>query len=95
MSKVKIEGNRVYFHCPGCDSVHGVDSTRWTFNGDANRPTISPSILCTWQPRPDRCHSFVRDGRIEFLSDCTHALAGQTVDLPEFYLFDQGDGVEG
>jgi hypothetical protein len=29
------------------------------------------------------CHSFVRDGRIEFLSDCTHALAGQTVDLPE------------
>lgn len=30
-----------------------------------------------------RCHSFIRDGRIQFLSDCTHALAGQTVDLPE------------
>lgn len=30
------------------------------------------------------CHSFVTDGRIQFLSDCTHALAGQTVDLPEF-----------
>jgi len=29
------------------------------------------------------CHSFVRDGRIEFLSDCTHAFAGQTVELPE------------
>lgn len=28
------------------------------------------------------CHSFVRDGRIEFLGDSTHALAGQTVDLP-------------
>jgi hypothetical protein len=28
------------------------------------------------------CHSFVRDGRIEFLSDCTHRLAGQTVPLP-------------
>lgn len=27
------------------------------------------------------CHSFVRDGRIEFLSDCTHSLAGKTVDL--------------
>lgn len=27
------------------------------------------------------CHSFVRDGCIEFLGDCTHALAGQTVDL--------------
>jgi len=30
-----------------------------------------------------RCHSFVRDGRIQFLTDSTHALAGQTVDLPD------------
>ena len=30
------------------------------------------------------CHSFVTDGRIQFLSDCTHALAGQTVDLPDW-----------
>lgn len=29
------------------------------------------------------CHSFVTDGRIQFLGDCTHALAWQTVDLPE------------
>lgn len=28
------------------------------------------------------CHSFVTDGRIQFLGDCTHTLAGQTVDLP-------------
>jgi hypothetical protein len=28
------------------------------------------------------CHSFVREGQIEFLSDCTHNLASQTVDLP-------------
>lgn len=83
--KAKIEGNRVYFQCPGCDEVHGIDPTKWTFNGDAERPTISPSILCTWgQSKPGRCHSFVRDGRIEFLSDCTHALAGKTVDLPEY-----------
>lgn len=30
------------------------------------------------------CHSFVTDGRIQFLTDSTHALAGQTVDLPDF-----------
>lgn len=29
------------------------------------------------------CHSFVRDGQIQFLGDCTHALAGQTVPLPD------------
>lgn len=34
-------------------------------------------------PKPLVCHSFVTDGRIKFLSDCTHSLAGQTVDLPE------------
>lgn len=29
-----------------------------------------------------QCHSFVRDGRIEFLTDSTHAMSGRTVDLP-------------
>lgn len=33
---------------------------------------------------PVVCHSFVTDGQIQFLSDCSHELAGQTVDLPEF-----------
>lgn len=30
------------------------------------------------------CHSFVTDGKIEYLNDSTHALAGQTIDLPEW-----------
>lgn len=34
-------------------------------------------------PIPFVCHSFVRDGKIQFLSDCTHELAGQTVELEE------------
>jgi len=43
---------------------------------------------CNWEDKEEFpelqcriCHSFVTDGRIQFLSDCTHALAGQTVDL--------------
>ncbi|KMO34765.1 ammonia monooxygenase [Methylobacterium variabile] len=36
------------------------------------------------EPRPFVCHSFVTDGQIQFLGDCTHALAGQTVPLPDF-----------
>ena len=78
----------------------------WGFNGDLERPTLTPSILwrtghyagamplgeCPICKRAQErehetfcvvCHSFVRDGRIQFLPDCTHALAGQTVDLPE------------
>lgn len=36
------------------------------------------------EPEPRVCHSFVRNGQIEFLSDCTHALAGKTVELPDW-----------
>ena len=72
-------------------------AANWTYNGDATAPTFSPSVLVTYngsdagqvtqeghRAPPAVCHSFVTDGRIQFLSDCTHALAGQTVDLPEF-----------
>lgn len=30
----------------------------------------------------DVCHSFITDGRIQYLGDCTHHLAGQTVAIP-------------
>jgi len=33
------------------------------------------------EPVPLICHSFVKDGNIEFLGDCTHKLAGKTVQL--------------
>lgn len=31
-----------------------------------------------------RCHSYIRSGRIQFLNDCSHSLAGQTVELPDW-----------
>ena len=86
----------VSFRCPGCDDHHVIPITgvhAWGFNGDYDRPTLTPSILCKYTPWNDVteqydgpasiCHSFVREGRIEFLSDCSHALAGQTVDMLE------------
>lgn len=78
---------------------------RWTYNGNPDAPTFTPSVLCQgkqtekdasgrwtgeWvrgpdgEPLPFVCHSFITDGRIQFLGDCTHALAGQTVDLPDW-----------
>ena len=30
-----------------------------------------------------RCHTFIRNGLIEFLADCTHALAGRTVPMED------------
>jgi len=102
-------GRRVTFRCPGCDDVHWVTVDApdgWSWNGDLERPTFSPSVLMSgnyadppvtsanyeqWKREPWEqtmvrrvCHSFVTDGRIQFLGDCTHDLAGQTVDLPEW-----------
>ena len=72
------------FWCPGCDDLHAVDET-WQVTGPYGRLTIAPSVLVQYgnHDGAKRCHSFVRNGRIEFLSDCTHELAGQTAELPE------------
>ena len=81
---VTVQGQIIY--CPGCKGGHMLDS-RWTFNGDYAKPTFSPSLLVngsqTNKNQP-RCHSFVRNGQIQFLGDCTHDLAGQTVDLTDW-----------
>lgn len=31
----------------------------------------------------DRCHSYITDGVIDYLGDCTHYLKGKRVNLPE------------
>lgn len=66
-------------NCPGCGMSHLFDS-RWSFNGDFEKPTFKPSMLAKW-PNNFVCHSFVTDGKIQFLGDCTHENAGKTMDL--------------
>jgi hypothetical protein len=78
------------FRCPGCKMSHHIPTTgdyKWGFNGDIDRPTFTPSILARWPYGNDQiinvCHSFVTDGKIQFLTDCTHEMAGKTVNLEE------------
>lgn len=92
MPKVKEEMPGYYeFFCPGCKIEHPINTNPefgcvWQFNKDLDKPTALPSLL--WNvgganPSIPICHSFIREGRIQFLSDCTHDLAGQTVEIPE------------
>lgn len=92
MSNAKIiqHNDRISFWCPGCNGMMTVCPKRWNWNGDTERPTLSPSILQTCGPFPedtkragqyDVCHCFVRDGNIEFCGDCTHDKRG-TMPLP-------------
>ena len=77
-----LSGGLIAWYCPGCQCHHHVND-RWAFNGDYDRPTFSPSILVRNPAHTEICHTFVTDGKIQYLSDCTYALAGQTVDLKE------------
>lgn len=92
-----VADNGLMFWCPGCDGAHRIahgagSGPRWGWNGDVDRPTFTPSVLVRYDgpdagrdgAPPTVCHSFVTDGRIQFLGDCTHALAGQTVDLGDW-----------
>jgi hypothetical protein len=75
-----------YFECPGCGYSHWVRTCGprplWQFNDDLERPTVTPSVH-VGPGSQSSCHSFITGGRIRFLDDCWHALAGQTVELPE------------
>lgn len=78
----------LWFYCPGCQFAHAYriagtpDKPRpvWQWNGDLERPTLSPSLMNEGQLT---CHLFLTDGLLQFLPDCTHKLAGQTVPIPD------------
>jgi hypothetical protein len=65
------------FWCPGCNTEHNFDvrEDQWTFDGDWEKPTFSPSLALP------KCHLFVRNGVIEYLHDCKHRLAGKDVPM--------------
>lgn len=93
-------GAHVLVWCPGCDDLHqigvrgddgSVPGVEWTWDGDLEAPTVSPSILVQYgivEGRRRVCHSYLEGGRWRFLDDSTHDLAGQTdvpmVPLPEW-----------
>ena len=54
-------------------------------------PPVTRENLAAWKRKPWKqerltriCHAFVVDGQVQFLTDSTHSLAGQTVPLPDF-----------
>ena len=86
----------VAFWCPGCECYHRV-THNWSIVTDP-MITIRPSVLTTCDGYYDgtnykdlRCHLFITNSRIEYLSDCKHKLAGQTVDMIDTEILYVGD----
>lgn len=86
--------------CPGCNQAHPINvegknlqGAIWSWNGIPDNPEFSPSINM-----PGRCHYFIHRPRdpadpnkviagpsvIAYCGDSSHALKGQTVQLPDF-----------
>jgi hypothetical protein len=125
LKQVEVYGHtQQYYYCPGCKQAHNVNTAvpagsnnpAWTFDGDPQSPTFTPSVLVTWsepknindpqamerdlalaKARRDAgeqniklpsvnkvCHHYVTLGRIQYLLDSTHELAGHTVDMVDW-----------
>lgn len=74
--------NHLVFSCPGCRHNHAipiVGAKRWEWNKSYEHPTLTPSVNYR-----GKCHFHVMDGRLLFQQDCSHDLAGQIVEMPDW-----------
>jgi len=76
------------FYCVGCKGLHRINTTgnrpKWTFDNNMQKPTISPSVLVSYNldgKQITQCHLFIKAGKIQYLNDCKHELAGKTIDM--------------
>ena len=78
----KLKSGEYMFYCVGCKCHHFV-TDKWIIKLD--EATITPSVLTHRANKPSerRCHSFITKGKIQYLQDCSHELAGKTVDMVE------------
>ena len=56
-----VEGDRIRWWCPGCDSNHVVSigaTAGWGFNDDLVHPTLTPSVLVVVEPVDERVAVF-------------------------------------
>jgi hypothetical protein len=94
---IELAPNLLSFHCPGCRYGHAVavngrtmpgsdgKPNSWTWNGSYAAPSFHPSLLINKAKEGGYplCHTWIKDGKIQFLPDCTHALAGKTVEMED------------
>ena len=96
------DGARLWWYCASCDMLHpialhnrpGESVDVWSWNNDAERPTFMPSFLTDMSGRngPKRiCHTYIKEGMVEYLNDSTIHLRGVTKelqDIPKEYIRD-------
>ncbi len=90
----RIKGGISHF-CPACGEMHTLavekpqdNGAKWAWNQNVTTPTFHPSVNISHGPDAELkiaafcCHYWLKNGEIQYLNDCTHALKGVTVRLP-------------
>ena len=103
VERMTMHGERHVFYClecPACGVSHAIRTACqdegaqvWEFNGDLERPTFYPAVLAPHQSDAGDvtiCHFYVEAGRIRYLPDCSHTMAGKQVELPDLAPIDPG-----
>lgn len=91
-----LSGEPAYY-CPACKILHRVNvnnpnarnGSRWTWNGDAVRPTFSPTIVFMFDSLP-YCKSTVTAGRIYYHKESLHDMAGESIPLQPIPIEEMG-----
>lgn len=83
LSPVNESKTTFTFECPGCGSHHHLWTDRWKFDGNFEAPTVTPSLLVSWNWKEEKhvCHFIITKGEMFFCSDCTHPNAGKTLPM--------------
>lgn len=90
MAKARLESDgKLFWWCPGCLREHGVPIAGmdghavWEWNGNAEFPSLTPSVKVLPTLVHPLCHSIMTAGQLHFCADTSHKLAGRTVDMEE------------
>lgn len=94
--KLMLIAGEPAFWCPACREAHRfnvnqpniVTGKRWNWDGNKEAPTFSPDL--TLKIGAKVCHFYVMEGRIEYMRDSTHSLAGQHMPMVHFPDFKEG-----
>lgn len=71
--------DRFLYFCIACNTLEWFDTKQWHWDRDMDCPTVHPDIK--YEKESYICHKRITNGVIEYLPDCTHAMAGMKANM--------------
>ena len=76
-----LDNDKYLFYCPGCNCYHWFTVPKWTWNGNFEKPTVSPSIITSPHDPRIKCHLQIICGELKYFTDSRHYLSGISISM--------------